>query len=44
MRLTPTRIGEKATEAALERQTMKKVYLRLLPFYFVLYFLCYLDP
>src|ERR1700720_106883 len=30
-------------EAAIERQTMKKVYLRLLPFCFVLYFICYLD-
>jgi len=29
-------------EAAIERQTMKKVYLRLLPFCFVLYFICYL--
>lgn len=28
---------------ALERQTMKKVYLRLLPFCFILYFICYLD-
>src|SRR5947208_16657721 len=28
---------------AIERQTMKKVYLRLLPFCFVLYFICYLD-
>ena len=27
----------------IERQTMKKVYLRLLPFCFVLYFICYLD-
>jgi len=30
-------------EAMIERQTMKKVYLRLLPFCFVLYFICYLD-
>ena len=30
-------------EATIERQTMKKVYLRLLPFCFVLYFICYLD-
>src|SRR5215472_1139344 len=29
--------------SALERQTMKKIYLRLLPFCFVLYFICYLD-
>src|SRR5205807_8658128 len=29
--------------SAIERQTMKKVYLRLLPFCFVLYFICYLD-
>ena len=28
---------------AIERQTMKKVYLRLLPFCFILYFICYLD-
>jgi ACS family tartrate transporter-like MFS transporter len=34
---------EEAMEAAIERQTMKKVYLRLLPFCFVLYFICYLD-
>jgi MFS transporter, ACS family, tartrate transporter len=30
-------------EATVERQTMKKVYLRLLPFCFILYFICYLD-
>ena len=30
-------------EAVIERQTMKKVYLRLLPFCFLLYFICYLD-
>ena len=30
-------------EPAIERQTMAKVYLRLLPFCFVLYFICYLD-
>jgi ACS family tartrate transporter-like MFS transporter len=29
--------------SAIERQTMTKVYLRLLPFCFVLYFICYLD-
>jgi len=29
--------------ALIERETMKKVYLRLLPFCFVLYFICYLD-
>ncbi|MBV9861621.1 MAG: MFS transporter [Alphaproteobacteria bacterium] len=29
--------------SVLERQTMRKVYLRLLPFCFVLYFICYLD-
>jgi MFS transporter, ACS family, tartrate transporter len=34
---------EEALEAAIEQQTMKKVYLRLLPFCFVLYFICYLD-
>jgi hypothetical protein len=28
--------------SAIERQTMGKVYLRLLPFCFVLYFICYL--
>ena len=27
----------------IEQQTMKKVYLRLLPFCFILYFICYLD-
>jgi ACS family tartrate transporter-like MFS transporter len=31
------------TASAIERQTMGKVYLRLLPFCFVLYFICYLD-
>ena len=30
-------------EAAIEQQTMKKIYLRLLPFCFILYFICYLD-
>src|SRR5580658_5819956 len=29
--------------SAIERRTMKKVYLRLLPFCFILYFICYLD-
>jgi ACS family tartrate transporter-like MFS transporter len=28
---------------SIEQQAMKKVYLRLLPFCFVLYFICYLD-
>ena len=28
---------------SIEWKTMKKVYLRLLPFCFVLYFICYLD-
>jgi len=28
---------------AIEQQTMKKVYLRILPFCFILYFICYLD-
>jgi len=28
---------------SIEQQTMTKVYLRLLPFCFVLYFICYLD-
>jgi ACS family tartrate transporter-like MFS transporter len=31
------------TASVLERQTMTKIYLRLLPFCFVLYFICYLD-
>ena len=30
-------------EADIERQTMWRIYLRLLPFCFVLYFICYLD-
>src|ERR1700751_271751 len=30
-------------QATIERQTMKKIYLRLLPFCFLLYFICYLD-
>jgi ACS family tartrate transporter-like MFS transporter len=30
-------------DRTLERRTMGKVYLRLLPFCFVLYFICYLD-
>ena len=29
--------------SAIERQTMGKIYARLLPFCFVLYFICYLD-
>jgi ACS family tartrate transporter-like MFS transporter len=29
--------------SALEKRTMAKIYLRLLPFCFVLYFICYLD-
>src|SRR6478672_1526059 len=29
--------------SAIERRTMRQVYLRLLPFCFVLYFICYLD-
>lgn len=29
--------------SAIERQTMTKVYLHLLPFCFILYFICYLD-
>ncbi len=28
---------------AIERRTMRKVYLRLLPFCFILYLICYLD-
>jgi ACS family tartrate transporter-like MFS transporter len=27
----------------IERQTMRKVYLRILPLTFVLYLICYLD-
>ena len=27
----------------IERRTMRKVYLRLLPFSFALYLICYLD-
>src|SRR5437588_3485904 len=30
-------------ESAIERRTMRQIYLRLLPFCFVLYFICYLD-
>jgi ACS family tartrate transporter-like MFS transporter len=30
-------------EEVIERQTMRQIYLRLLPFCFVLYFICYLD-
>ena len=30
-------------ESALERKTMRQIYLRLLPFCFILYFICYLD-
>ncbi|HEX3862717.1 MAG TPA: MFS transporter [Stellaceae bacterium] len=29
--------------SAIERQTMGKVYLHILPFCFILYFICYLD-
>jgi len=29
--------------SAIEQRTMAKVYLRLLPFCFALYFICYLD-
>src|SRR6202035_2463200 len=36
-----TRVMQSAS--AIERRTMAKVYLRLLPFCFVLYFICYLD-
>ena len=28
---------------AIEQRTMRKVYLRLLPFTFILYLICYLD-
>ena len=27
----------------IEKRTMRKVYLRLLPFCFILYLICYLD-
>jgi len=30
-------------DATIEKRTMRKVYLRLLPFVFACYFLCYLD-
>jgi ACS family tartrate transporter-like MFS transporter len=30
-------------DAAIEQRTMRKVYLRVLPFVFACYFLCYLD-
>jgi MFS family permease len=36
-------LGRRSMITSIERQTMKKVYLRLLPFCFVLYFICYLD-
>jgi len=32
-----------SADAALEQRTMPKVYMRLLPFVFACYFLCYLD-
>ena len=32
-----------STDATIEQRTMRKVYLRLLPFVFACYFLCYLD-
>src|SRR5881227_3422324 len=35
--------GRRPMMTSIERQTMKKVYLRILPFCFVLYFICYLD-
>ena len=28
---------------SVERATIRKLYLRLLPFLFILYFICYLD-
>jgi ACS family tartrate transporter-like MFS transporter len=37
-----TKQGEPMT-TALEVKTMRKVYLRLLPFTFALYLICYLD-
>ena len=30
-------------EADLEKQTMRKIYMRLLPFAFIAYSLCYVD-
>ncbi len=35
------RYREEAVESALERKTMRQIYLRLLPFCFILYFICY---
>ena len=35
--------GRASLITPIEQQTMKKVYLRLLPFCFILYFICYLD-
>jgi len=34
---------ERERNAALERSTMRKAYIRLLPYCFVLYILCYID-
>src|SRR5512135_2977699 len=35
--------GEKTMDQTLERTTMRKVYLRLLPLAMIIYFFCYLD-
>src|SRR5207248_11554775 len=35
--------GRRPVMTSIERQTMKKVYLRILPFCLVLDFICYLD-
>jgi MFS transporter, ACS family, tartrate transporter len=35
--------GGKNVDAAIEKATMRKIYLRLLPFAFICYSLCYID-
>ncbi|HEX3573790.1 MAG TPA: MFS transporter, partial [Rhodopila sp.] len=35
--------AKRPVPATIETQTMRKVYLRLLPFTFALYLICYLD-
>src|SRR6195952_3966065 len=37
------RTGRRLMTTPIERRTMRKVYLRLLPFTFALYLICYLD-
>jgi ACS family tartrate transporter-like MFS transporter len=39
----PGRPGEEEMESAIEKSTMRKIYLRLLPFAFITYSLCYID-